>query len=100
MPVCAMRNSSVLPVVTSAPDIHIAQRDHSVERRLHHPVALHFVQARQVGFRGGDVAALRGDGLFERLHVGRLRLVLGLILIVLLPRNDALGSQIRSSARP
>ena len=55
---------------------------------------MHFIEARQIGFRRGrDVAALDGDGLFERLHARDLRLILGLILVVILLRNHALGDQ-------
>ena len=75
----------MLPAVHERPDIHIAQRDHSIERRFHHTIALHSFEPRHVRFRGRDVAALHADGLLERLNACRLRLILGLILIVILP---------------
>ena len=80
-------------------DIDVAQGDDSVERGLHHAVGLHLIQARHVGFRGGHVAALDCDGFFERLHAGELGLVLGLILVVFLLRDDAPGAQAAPALR-
>ena len=57
------------------------------------PVALHVPQARKIGFGRGDVAALRRNRFIQRLQIGKLRLILRLILIVLLPRNHAFGVQ-------
>ena len=80
-------------------DIHIAQSDDAREGRLHDTVALHFIQARHVGFGSRDVGALRQDGLLQRVHAGDLRLILRLVLIVILLRNHARRDQTSPALR-
>src|SRR5215471_11088523 len=72
------------------PRIHIANGNDSIEWRFYHAIIQDILQARDVCFRGGDVAALRRDGLFERLHSRRLCSELSLPLVVILFRDDAL----------
>ena len=75
-------------------DVHVAHRDHAVERRLDGAVALHLLQARAVRLDRGEIAALREDRLLERLHVGVLRGQLRLILIAFLLRRDPFSTSI------
>ena len=46
-------------------DVHIAQRDHAVERRLDQPIALELLQAGQVRLGRRQIAALRQDRLLQ-----------------------------------
>ena len=95
-----MRNSSVLPAFTSAPDVHVAHRDHAVERRLHYLVALQPFETREARLRGAHIAPLDGDRVLQRLQRGDLRFVLGTVAIVVLPGNHALRGEARDTAAP
>jgi len=75
-----------LPPLAPAADIHVAGRDHAIERRGYAFVALQRDNPVKVGLEGFNVA-LRGS------HVRHLRLVVGLLLVAVLPRQHAAGDQ-------
>ena len=66
-------------------DIHIAQRDDSVEGGLHQPVTLHLIEPGQVSLSGRHAAPLHRKRFLEGSCDGRQRAVLGLIAVVFLP---------------
>ena len=78
--------------------VHIAQGDHAVEGRAHGLIGLDLIQPGEVGFGGGDGAAHGGGGLAERLHVGLLRGVLRLRVVVILFGDDSAAQQVGHAA--
>ena len=71
---------------TRAPDVHVAGGDHAVEGCRNALVGLQSNRAAKVGFEGFDIAF--GGG-----YIGDLPLVVGLALVAILFREDALGDE-------
>jgi hypothetical protein len=84
-------------------NVHVADGNHAVEGRLHHLVILEPFQTGEARLRRFCIAPLYGDRILERLQRGKLRLVLGAIAIVILPRYHALrreaGEPLRRNPR-
>ena len=94
-----MRNSRVLPPVTSVPTSTFRSVMTPSNGAFTVAVTLHSLQARDIRFRGRHIASLDGNGLLKRLHARRARLVLGLILVVFLTRGDTLSRKTAPSLR-
>ena len=89
-----MRNSSVLPVFTSAPTSTLRSVMTPAKGARTFKIALQLGEPRDVGLRGGDVTLGCRYCAIECAYVGGLRLILRLILIVFLARHDAAVGEI------
>ena len=78
--------------------VHIAQCDHTIEGSAHGLIGLDLIQAGEIRFGGADAAAHGGGGLPEGVHVGLLRGVLCLRVVVILFGNHAAAQQIAHAA--
>ena len=74
--------------------VHIAQGDDAVEGRAHGLIGFDLIQPGEIGLGGGDGAAHGGGGLVERFHVGLLRGVLRLRVVVVLFGNDSAAQEV------